>query len=120
MTPMPSAAIGILNWENAVKGMLGMGGPDPAEVRRGEQLFAPLAAVLDAQLADFAIAAPLRGCGSGPASHRRPREHRPLAAAGQGAAGVESGGAPPGQLTHKDRTCSVGWHGPAAGSGRAP
>ena len=67
-----SAAIGILNWENAVKGLIGLGGPNPAEVQRGEQLFNPLAAVLDAQLAgrtwicgpaltlaDFAIAAPL-------------------------------------------------------------
>ena len=67
-----SPACGALNWENAVKGMLGMGGPDPAEVRRAEQHFTPLAAVLDAQLAgqpwvcgtaltlaDFALAAPL-------------------------------------------------------------
>ena len=67
-----SAAIGILNWEHAVKGLIGLGGPNPAEVKRGEQLFNPLAAVLDAQLArrswvcgleltlaDFAIAAPL-------------------------------------------------------------
>jgi len=67
-----SAAIGILNWENAVKGLIGLGGPNPAEVQRGEQLFKPLAAVLDAHLAgrswvcgpsltlaDFALAAPL-------------------------------------------------------------
>jgi glutathione S-transferase len=67
-----SPACAILNWENAVKGMIGLGGPDPAEVQRGEQLFAPLAAILDAHLAsrswicgpgltlaDFAIAAPL-------------------------------------------------------------
>lgn len=67
-----AAAIGILNWENWVKGLIGLGGPDPREVERGEQLFKPLAQVLDAQLAqrdwvcgpalslaDFAIAAPL-------------------------------------------------------------
>jgi glutathione S-transferase len=67
-----SPAISILNWENFVKGILGLGGPSPAEVQRGEQLFTPLAGILDAQLAgrpwicgpmltlaDFAIAAPL-------------------------------------------------------------
>lgn len=67
-----SAACGVLNWENAVKGMVGLGGPDPVEVRRGETAFTPLAAVLDAQLAhriwicgphltlaDLAIASPL-------------------------------------------------------------
>jgi glutathione S-transferase len=46
-----SPAIGILNWENAVKGMIGLGGPDPAEVKRGEALFDEFAGLLDAHLA---------------------------------------------------------------------
>jgi glutathione S-transferase len=67
-----SPAISTLNWENAVKRLIGRGEPDPAEVRRGEQLFMPLAGILDAHLAtrewisgpvltlaDLAIAAPL-------------------------------------------------------------
>jgi glutathione S-transferase len=65
-------AIGILNWENSIKGMIGLGGPDPAEVQRGEQLVRELGGILDAHLAgrgwicgqaltlaDLAIAAPL-------------------------------------------------------------
>ena len=39
-------AIGILNWENWIKGMTGQGGPDPAEVRRGEQLVIEFGACL--------------------------------------------------------------------------
>lgn len=67
-----SPAIGILNWERVVKGMLGLGAADPAEVQRGEALVREYGAVLDAHLsgrewisgealslADFAIAAPL-------------------------------------------------------------
>jgi glutathione S-transferase len=67
-----SAACGILNFENAVKGMIGLGAADPAQVQRGEQQFTDLARTLDAQLAgrpcicgtdltlaDLAIAAPL-------------------------------------------------------------
>jgi glutathione S-transferase len=67
-----SPAISILNWENAVKRLIGLGAPDPAEVQRGEQLFAPLAQILDTHLdgrawvsgqgltlADLALAAPL-------------------------------------------------------------
>jgi glutathione S-transferase len=66
-----SPAIAILNWEHVVKGILGLGGADPAEVRRGEQLVREFAGVLDAHLAgrewicgdglslaDIAIAAP--------------------------------------------------------------
>jgi glutathione S-transferase len=44
-------AIGILNWENAIKPMIGRGNPDPVEVKRGETLLAEFAAVLDAHLA---------------------------------------------------------------------
>lgn len=44
-------AIGILNWENSIKPMIGRGGPDPVEVKRGETLLAEFAAVLDAHLA---------------------------------------------------------------------
>jgi glutathione S-transferase len=71
-------AIGILNWENFVKPMIGRGGPDPLEVKRGETLLAEFATVLDAHLAsrewicgsaltlaDLSIAAAL-GC-AGPA-----------------------------------------------------
>jgi glutathione S-transferase len=67
-----SPAIGILNWEHVIKGLLGAGAPDPAEVRRGEQLVREIGGVLDAHLAgrewicgdavslaDIAIAAPL-------------------------------------------------------------
>jgi glutathione S-transferase len=65
-------AVGILNWENAVKKMIGLGGPDPAEVKRGEGLVTEFAGILDAHLAgrewisgaaltlaDLSIAAPL-------------------------------------------------------------
>lgn len=67
-----SPAIGILNWEHVIKGILGVGAPDPAEVRRGEQLVREFGAVLDTHLAgrdwicgdavslaDIAIATPL-------------------------------------------------------------
>ena len=67
-----SPAIGVLNWEHAIKRLLGLGAPDPAEVRRGEQLVREFAGVLDAHLAgrdwicgdalslaDFAVASPL-------------------------------------------------------------
>ncbi len=65
-------AIGALNWENHIKGLLGLGAPDAAIVARGEEQMRELGAVLDAHLAqrawisgdaltlaDFAIAAPL-------------------------------------------------------------
>lgn len=68
--------IGILNWENSIKGMIGQGGADPAEVKRGEQLVRESGAILDAHLAgrewicgpaltlaDLAIAAPLADIG---------------------------------------------------------
>jgi glutathione S-transferase len=71
-----SAAIAIFNWENAVKPIIGLGGPDPAELHRGGQLFTPLAEILDSHLAahawvsgpaltlaDLAIAAPLGHAG---------------------------------------------------------
>ena len=64
--------IGILNWENSIKAMIGIGPADPAEVARGEQLFTEAAKILDdhlanqewicdsgLSLADFAMAAPL-------------------------------------------------------------
>lgn len=64
--------IAILNWENSIKSLAGIGSPDPIEVARGEQLVMEAAKVLDAHLghrewicdtglslADFAIAAPL-------------------------------------------------------------
>jgi glutathione S-transferase len=41
----------ILVQENFVKSLMGRGAPDPAEVARGEALFAPSAVVLDAHLA---------------------------------------------------------------------
>lgn len=44
-------AIAILNWEHVIKGMLGVGAPDPAEVARGEGLVREFAGVLDAHLA---------------------------------------------------------------------
>jgi|SRR5579885_3496092 len=66
-----SPAIGILNWEHVVKGILGLGAPDPAEIRRGEQLVREYAGILDSHLsghgwisgdalslADIAIATP--------------------------------------------------------------
>ena len=45
-------AIGIFFWENLVKGMIGRGAPDPAELKRGEPLFNEFAAVLDQHLTD--------------------------------------------------------------------
>jgi glutathione S-transferase len=65
-------AIAILSWENAIKGMIGAGPPDPVEVKKGEARVAEFARVLDAHLAgkswvaqgqltlaDLALAAPL-------------------------------------------------------------
>lgn len=65
-------AIGILTWENYIKGVIGLGDADPREVARGELQIAQFAAVLDQHLAqrewivgdaltlaDFTIAAPL-------------------------------------------------------------
>jgi glutathione S-transferase len=65
-------ACAILVFENVVKKLFGMGDPDPAEIRKGENRFHTCAAVLDAQLqgrkyitgnaltvADFSIGAPL-------------------------------------------------------------
>lgn len=45
------AAVGILNFERAIKARVGLGAADPNEVARGERLFAGHARVLDAQLA---------------------------------------------------------------------
>jgi glutathione S-transferase len=66
-----SPAVAILNWEHAIKGMIGLGAADPAEVRRGEALVREYAGILDAHLsgrdwisgdalslADIAIATP--------------------------------------------------------------
>lgn len=44
-------AVSVLNWERAVKPMLGAGAPDPVEVARGERLIDQCAPVLDAHLA---------------------------------------------------------------------
>jgi glutathione S-transferase len=65
-------AVGVLGWENMVKKILGAGGPDPAQVKRGEALVTDCAQVLDAHLAgkkwvlgdrltlaDYALASPL-------------------------------------------------------------
>jgi glutathione S-transferase len=65
-------AASVLNWEHNVKAMIGLGAPDPAAVKRGEELIVPLAAVLDEHLvgrtwvaqdkvtlADLALATPL-------------------------------------------------------------
>ncbi|MGZ0782587.1 glutathione S-transferase family protein [Pseudomonas saponiphila] len=67
---MPGVAI--LNWENSIKKMIGIGPADPLEVARGESLFLDAAKILDEHLgerewicdtglslADLAIAAPL-------------------------------------------------------------
>lgn len=64
--------IAILNWENSIKSLAGIGQADPVEVARGEHLLIEAAKVLDAHLgarewicgtglslADLAIAAPL-------------------------------------------------------------
>jgi glutathione S-transferase len=45
-------SIGIFFYENVVKSMIGRGGPDPVELKRGETLFNEFAAVLDAHLAE--------------------------------------------------------------------
>jgi glutathione S-transferase len=65
-------SIAVLNWQNVVKGILGLGGPDPAMVAYGEELVHTAARVLDRHLegrtwvaedrltlADLALAAPL-------------------------------------------------------------
>ncbi len=65
-------ATSILVWERLVKGLLGLGAPDPIEEQRGEKQVAELAEMLDAHLsgrlwlcgegltlADLAVAAPL-------------------------------------------------------------
>ena len=67
-----SKATGTLVWENMIKKFLGQGGPDPAKVKEGEELFHASAAVLDGHLkehqylvgggltlADFSVAAAL-------------------------------------------------------------
>ena len=64
--------VGILNWENSIKSLAGIGSADPVEVARGECLLIEAAKVLDGHLnsrewicdtclslADLAIAAPL-------------------------------------------------------------
>ena len=64
--------VGILNWENKIKPMIGIGAADPTEVSRGEGLLTAAARILDDHLAntewicesgfslaDFAIGAPL-------------------------------------------------------------
>jgi glutathione S-transferase len=66
-----SPAVGILNWEHAIKGMIGLGAADPGEVQRGETLVREYAGILDSHLssrdwisgdalslADIAIATP--------------------------------------------------------------
>jgi glutathione S-transferase len=45
-------AIGILGWENWMKGLVGAGAPDPQEVERGEMEVAKYAPILDTHLAD--------------------------------------------------------------------
>lgn len=44
-------AISVLNWENMVKRLIGLGEPDPVELRRGEKLVIEHAGLLDAHLA---------------------------------------------------------------------
>lgn len=73
-----SPAVGVLTWEHAWKGMIGLGEADPAEVARGEREFLRFAGVLDQHLdgrewiagkalslADIAIAPPLMYIGVG-------------------------------------------------------
>lgn len=70
-------SVGILNWENFVKRLIGAGEPDPAAIERGNALVTENARTLDAHLAgkkwlaqdtltlaDFAIAAPLMAIGT--------------------------------------------------------
>ena len=45
-------AVTVFNWENLVKGFLGLGGPDPNEIKRGERLIGELAPILDSHLKD--------------------------------------------------------------------
>jgi glutathione S-transferase len=65
-------AVGVLTWENMVKGMLGLGGPDAGAVKRGEEEVSKHAKLLDGHLAgrswvsgdrltlaDLALATPL-------------------------------------------------------------
>ncbi len=65
-------AVGVLNWENFVKPMIGRGEADPAELKRGDTLLRDCARVLDGHLAgkqwiaqdrltlaDIAVATPL-------------------------------------------------------------
>jgi glutathione S-transferase len=67
-----SPAIGVLNWENQIKRIIGAGDPDPVELKRGGRLVSESARILDAHLAgkewvtegrvtlaDLALAAPL-------------------------------------------------------------
>lgn len=67
-----SPPIGVLNWEHAIKALVGQGGADPTRVQRAEADFLEAAQVLDGHLAgrdwvcgtalslaDLAIAAPL-------------------------------------------------------------
>jgi glutathione S-transferase len=69
-------AVAILNWENAIKPLIGAGAADPARVAEGESLVKEFGGVLDAHLAgrewicgsaltlaDLAIAAPLADTG---------------------------------------------------------
>jgi glutathione S-transferase len=44
-------AVSIFNWENVVKPMIGLGGPDPVELKRGEELIKQFGEVLDGHLA---------------------------------------------------------------------
>jgi len=45
-------ATSVLNWQRVVKPIIGLGGPDPKEVERGERLIAETAGLLDAHLAE--------------------------------------------------------------------
>jgi glutathione S-transferase len=64
--------VSLLNWENAIKALAGLGAPDAEAVARGEGLLTEAAGILDAHLtrrewicgaglslADFALGAPL-------------------------------------------------------------
>lgn len=44
--------VSIFVWENLIKGMIGQGAADPAQIRRGEDLLERYAPVLDGHLAD--------------------------------------------------------------------
>jgi glutathione S-transferase len=46
-----SPAVQLVSYERFLKGLLGLGAPDPKEVERGEKLLAPLLPVLDSHLA---------------------------------------------------------------------